>query len=71
MTNNIKKIALLIVEKSGAEEACLAHNQNVGGSKPPSSIFDNIFQWSTYCNTCSGIEWLYISLFFTYIFLYT
>ena len=26
------------LKRGGAEEACLAHNQKVGGSKPPSAI---------------------------------
>ena len=27
------------MKRDGAEEACLAHNQKVGGSKPPPAIF--------------------------------
>ena len=46
MLRNIKWYFYSKCQQSGAEEACWAHNPEVGGSKPPSATY-----------RFSGFEW--------------
>ena len=42
-------------QQSGAEEACWAHNPEVGGSKPPSATYQILIPFT-------GTRWLYVRL---------
>ena len=45
-----------VKQQSGAEEACWAHNPEVGGSKPPSATY-NIFNQRNFSPSCYGNIW--------------